>query len=178
MRRVIFFSLLALIIEAANAGHTLSDVRLGIPCDEIAAAKTRGELLDSTDHGTQRIMRYSGIQGGRKATIIYRCDDERLAEHIITVAHTSRDDAYRFAEEQKTELTERLGEPIHDGLELSIWKRFYFGFMGADLDYLTRVVAWGKTKEDVMLSIGETESTRWEVSVSQGSSKREFLLNL
>ncbi len=178
MRRAIFNSLLALLIETANAGHPLSDVRLGILCDEIAASQTRGELLDSTYHGGQRIMRYTGTLGGQKATIIYRCDEERLTEHIIMVAHTSRDEAYRFTEEQKKDLMERLGEPIHDGLELSIWKRFYFGFMGADLDYLTRIVVWGKTKEDAMLSIGESESARWQVSVSQGSSKTEFLLNL
>ena len=178
MRRVVLLLLLAPITAAVNAGHTLSDVRLGVPCDEIAAAQTREGLLDTTDHGTQRIMRYAGSLGGQTATVIFRCDDGRLAEHIIMVAHTNRDEAFRFAEEQKKELTEHLGQPIHDGMELSIWKRFYFGFMGADLDYLTRIVAWGKTKKDVMLLVRETESARWEVSVSQGSSKTEFLLNL
>ncbi len=178
MKTVVFLLLLLLFIEAVNAGHTLSDVRLGVPCDEIAKAETRGGFLDATDHDTQRIMRYRGTLGGQKATIIYRCGDGRLAEHIITVAHSSRDQAYRFADEQKKALMERLGEPIHDGLELGSWKRFYYGFMGADLDYLTRVVVWGKTEEDVMLMVRETENARWEVSVSQGSSKTEFVLNL
>ena len=52
-----------------------------------------------------------------------------------------------------------------------------FGFLGADLDYLNSVVVWGKAKEDVMLLVRETEDKRWEVTISQGSSKTEYILN-
>jgi hypothetical protein len=52
-----------------------------------------------------------------------------------------------------------------------------FSFLGADLDYLGAVVVWGKEKEDVMLLIREIETNRWEISISQGSSKFEYILN-
>ncbi len=172
------FLLSVLTMEAAGAGQRMQDVPLGAPCNEIVGMETHQGFLGSTDQGTQRSLRYRGTLGGRKATIIDLCDDGRLTEQTIIVAHGNRDQAYRFADEQKKELAGRLGEPIHDGLELGIWKRFYYGFMGADLDYLTRVVVWGKAKEDVMLLIRETDAGRWEVSVSRGSSKTEFVLNL
>ena len=52
-----------------------------------------------------------------------------------------------------------------------------FGILGADLDYLTSVVVWGREKEDVMLLVRETEEKLWVVIISQGSSKMEYILN-
>ena len=52
-----------------------------------------------------------------------------------------------------------------------------FGFLGADLDYLTSVVVWGRAKEDVMLLVRKTEDKHWVVSISRGSSKMEYILN-
>ena len=52
-----------------------------------------------------------------------------------------------------------------------------FGFLGADLDYLTSVVVWGRAKEDVMLSVRETEDKLWMVIISQVSSKMAYILN-
>ncbi len=49
--------------------------------------------------------------------------------------------------------------------------------MGADLEYLSSVVVWGKSEEDTIILIRETESNQWEVSVSRGSSKWEYILN-
>jgi len=49
--------------------------------------------------------------------------------------------------------------------------------MGADLDYLTIVVVWGRAKEDAMLMVRETETKKWQVTISQGSSKVEYILN-
>jgi len=46
--------------------------------------------------------------------------------------------------------------------------------MGADLDYLTIVVVWGRAKEDAMLMVRETETKKWQVTISQGSSKVEY----
>ena len=89
----------------------------------------------------------------------------------------TREEAYRFAREQRAELSKRLGEPIHDGLDLAGWRQLYFRFMGADLDYLTIVVVWGRAKEDAMLMVRETETKKWQVTISQGSSKVEYILN-
>ena len=75
------------------------------------------------------------------------------------------------------ELAKNLGEPIHDGVNLGAWRKLMFGMLGADLDYLTSVVVWGRAKEDVMLLVRETEDKRWEVTISQGSSKTEYILN-
>jgi hypothetical protein len=177
MKIIVLFLLSWLMANAVYADQRLSDVRPGIPCDRIAETEKRLGSVAADVHGTQSTMRYTGTQGGEKATIIYHCDKGRLTEQTIIVTSTTRDEAYRFAEEQKTALTKRLGEPVHDGLDLGIWKRLYFGFMGADLDYLLRVVVWGKKKEDAMLLIKETGVDQWEVSISQGSSKMEYILN-
>jgi hypothetical protein len=177
MKIIVFFLLPLLIVNAVYADQRLSDIRPGIPCDRIAETEKRLGSVESDVHGTQSTMRYTGTQGGEKATIIYHCDTGRLTEQTIIFTSTTRDQAYQFAEEQKSELTKRLGEPVHDGLDLGIWKRLYFGFVGADLDYLMRVVVWGKKKEDAMLLIKETGTDQWAVSISQGSSKMEYILN-
>ena len=52
-----------------------------------------------------------------------------------------------------------------------------FGILGADLDYLTSVVVWGRSKEDVMLLVKRTEEKVWVITVSQGSSKTEYIFN-
>lgn len=66
---------------------------------------------------------------------------------------------------------------MHDGPQLATWRRLLFGALGADLDYLTAVVVWGRADEDLMLSVREAAENRWQVSISQGSSKLEYIIN-
>jgi hypothetical protein len=100
-----------------------------------------------------------------------------LAEQEIIFKRPTRSEIYGIANEQSKELVKRLGEPLHDGLNLGAWSKLMFGFLGADLDYLTSVVVWGRAKEDVMLLIREIEGDRWEVIISQGSSKMDYIFN-
>lgn len=177
MKIINLFLLFLLIVGAVYADQRLSDIQLGIPCDQIPATEKRLGSLELAVNDGEGIRKYTGTQGGEKATIIYRCDKGRLIEQEIVFTSASRDEAYQFANEQKIELANRLGDPIHDGLDLSIWKRLYFGFMGADLDTLIGVVVWGRAKEDAMLLVQETETNLWQVSITQGSSKWEYILN-
>ncbi len=177
MSKIVLTLLLLIAIEAAYADQRLADVRPGMPCDKVPEIEKRlGSLESSVDYSTG-IMRYQGTQGVEKAVILYHCEKEKLTELKIIVATSTREGALRFARVQKKELIEHLGEPVHDGLDLKFWKRLYFGFMGADLEYLSSVVVWGKSEEDTIILIRETESSQWEVSVSRGSSKWEYILN-
>jgi len=177
MKIIIFFLLSSLIVEAACAEQRLSDIQPGIPCGKIPEIEKRLGSVELAVHDAKGINIYTETQGGREKTIVYHCDKGLLTEQKIIVTSTTRDEAYRFANKQKTALTKHLGEPIHDGLELGIWKRLFFAFLGADLDYLTSVVVWGRAKEDAMLLIREAGTNLWEVSISQGSSKLEYILN-
>lgn len=177
MKILIFILLSSLVVEAISAEQRLWDIMPGFPCDKILEAEKRLGSLELSDRDEKGSSQYTGTHGGKKASITYRCDKGQLTEQIIIVTIASRDEANRFTNQQKIKLAERLGDPIHDGLELSIWKKLYFGFMGADLDYLTRVVVWGRAKKDVMLLIMESGSNLWEVSISQGSSKSEYIFN-
>lgn len=177
MKLFIFILLSSLIVEAIYAEQRLWDIRPGFPCDKIPETEKRLGSLELSVHDGKGISQYAGTQGGKKATIEYRCDKGRLAEQVIIITITSRDEANRIANAQKIKLAERLGNPIHDGLDLSIWKKLYFGFMGADLDYLTSVVVWGRKKEDAMLLIMESGTNLWEIYISQGSSKSEYIFN-
>ena len=177
MKIIVFFLLSLLIVEAVCAEQRLSDIRPGVPCDKIPETEKRLGSLELAVHDAKGISKYTGTLGGKKATIVYHCDKGRLTEQKIIVTITTRDEAYRFANEQKIELTKRLGDPIHDGLDLNIWKKLFFGFVGADLDYLTGVVVWGRAKEDAMLLVKETGTNLWEISISLGSSKLEYILN-
>ena len=177
MNKFLLTSLLLILVEAAHADQRLTDVRPGMPCDKVPEIEKRlGSLESSVDFSTG-IMKYQGTQGGENAVILYHCEEEKLTEQKIIVATSSQEGALRFARAQKKELIEHLGEPVHDGLDLKFWKKFYFGFMGADLDYLSSVIVWGKSEEDAIILIRETEPNRWEVSVSRGSSKWEYILN-
>lgn len=177
MKTVILFLLSSLLVEAVYAEQRLSDIRPGVPCDKIQEIEKHLGSLELAVDDSKGISKYTGTQGGKKATIEYHCDEGRLTEQTIIVTTTTRDEAYRFANEQKTELITHLGDPIHDGLDLGIWKRLIFGFMGADLDYLTGVVVWGRAKEDAMLLVKEIDSNLWKIYISQGSSKLEYILN-
>ena len=177
MKIIVFFLLSLLIVEAVCAEQRLSDIRPGVPCDKIPETEKRLGSLELAVHDAKGISKYTGTHGEKKATIVYHCDKGRLTEQKIIVISTTRDEAYRFANEQKIELTKRLGDPIHDGLDLNIWKRLFFGFVGADLDYLTGAVVWGRAKEDAMLLVKETGTNLWEISISLGSSKLEYILN-
>ena len=100
-----------------------------------------------------------------------------MTEQEIFITITNQKDAYQIANELRKELEESLGNPIHDGLNLEVWRTMIFGILGADLDYLTSVVVWGRAKKDVMLLVRETEDKLWVITISQGSSKIEYILN-
>ncbi len=177
MKIIALFLLSMLATETVYAEQRLSAIKPGISCSKIPEIEMRLGSTESSVKGTADISQYEGTQGGKIATIIYHCDKGLLDEQQIIVASTTRDGAYEFANEQKIELIQRLGNPIHDGLVLSAWRKMFFGFLGADLDYLTTVIVWGRKKEDVILMIKEIGVNQWEVSISQGSSKLEYILN-
>ncbi len=177
MKILVFLLLSSLMIETVYAQQRLSDVHPGDPCTKISETEKRLKSLDLAVPEGKGVSRYTGIQGGEKAAIVYHCSKGRLVEQTITVTKTTREEAYRFANEQKAELTKQLGDPVHDGLDLSILKRLYFAFVGADLDYLVGAVIWGTSKEDAMLLVKEIGTNHWEVTISQGSSKMEYILN-
>ena len=177
MKILILLLLSSLMVESTLAAQRLAEIQPGAPCEKILAIEKRlgsHELVEVDGNG---IRKYSGVVGGQKATIVYQCDKGRLIEQKIIVTSASRELAYGFANDQKTKISGYFGDPIHDGLDLSIWKRLYLGFIGSDLDYLTSVVVWGKAKEDAMLLIRELKPNLWEVSLSQGGPKWEYILN-
>jgi len=171
------FLLSLLAMEAACAAQRFSDIRPGMSCSRIPEIEMGLGSSESVVDETTGISQYRGTQGGIIATIVYHCDKGLLVEQKLIVTSQTRDEAYRFADEQKIELTRHLGDPIHDGLTLGAWRRMFYGFLGADLDYLTTVVVWGREPKDVMLMIKEAGADLWEVTISQGSSKMEYILN-
>lgn len=177
MKTIIFFLFSLLVVEAVCAEQRISAIRAGDPCDRIAEVEKRLGSLELAVRVTDSFGEYKGTQGGKTATIVYRCDEGRLTEQKIVVSAKTRDEAYSFANMQKSKLIKQLGEPLHDGLALGIWDRLLLGFKGADLDYLSTIVVWGRTEKDVMLSVREVAENLWEVSISQGSSKIGYILN-
>ena len=177
MKIIGIFLISLLMAGAVCAEQRLWDIHPGDSCGKIPEIeKALGSIELAVDEAAGA-SQYSGMQGGEKATIEYLCHEGRLAEQKVVVATTTREAAYRFANAQKTALSNQLGEPIHDGLALGTWDKLLFGFKGADLDYLTLVVVWGSSEEDIMLLIREAGPNLWEVSISQGSSKMEYILN-
>ncbi|MCU7878933.1 MAG: hypothetical protein KZQ84_19430 [Candidatus Thiodiazotropha sp. (ex Lucinoma borealis)] len=177
MKTIVFLLLASLIIAEVYAEERLSDIRLGTSCNMIPETEKRLGSIELAVDDSNGIRKYSGTFEGKKATIVYYCNDGRLTEQTVIITSATQDEAYRFANEQKASLILRLGDPIHDGLSLGIGRRIFFGILGADLDYLTRVVVWGRAKEDTMLEIKEIGNELWEVSISQGSSKLAYILN-
>ena len=177
MNKIIVFLLGFLLVGTVCAGQRLADIQPGFPCDGIPQIEKRLGSVALAAQGTNGVKKYSGTQGGVEATIVYRCDKGQLAEQEIIITSTTQSDAYQVANELGKELVKTLGEPIHDGLDLGVWRTMLFGILGADLDYLTSVVVWGRAKEDVMLLVKETEDKLWVIIISQGSSKMEYILN-
>jgi len=177
MRIIVSFLLLLLVAEAVCAKQRMLDIRPGDSCDRVSDMEKQMGSHEFTSHDAKGIRKFNGIHGGEEATIVYLCEKGVVVEQKVIVMSATREVAYRFAEEQEAEFTKHLGEPIHDGLTLGIWERLLFGFKGADLDYITSVVLWGRAKEDIMLFIRETGASEWEVTISQGSSKMEYILN-
>jgi len=176
MNRVV--PIIFLLIALSVCGEErLSVIRPGIPCKNIPDIERQLGSVELNRDSSGVLIEYSGIQGGKEARIIYRCDGGRLTEQRVMVMLAGRDEAYRYADAQKTALSERLGDPIHDGLQLPVWRRLLFGFLGADLDYLTAVVVWGRESEAFMLSVTQAGESLWQVSISQGSSKLEYIIN-
>lgn len=172
---LVLFSLL--IVEHTHAEQRLWDIRLGDPCDNIAETESQLGSLKLSIDTEEGISKFSGTHDGMNAIIVYRCVKGLLVEQRIIVAGISLDEANQFANEQQIKLAERFGDPIHNGLDLSFWKKLFFGFMGADLDYLTRVIVWGRAKHDAMLLIKDVGTNLWQITISQGSSKTEYILN-
>lgn len=155
----------------------MADIRPGMPCDTIPALERQLGSRQLKEQDSSGVSEYRGTQGGREARIVYQCTEGSLTEQTVVVVVASRDEAYRYANERKALLARRLGDPIHDGLDLAAWRKLLFGFLGGDLDYLTSVVVWGRADEDVMLSVTEVGGKLWQVSISQGSSKLEYITN-
>ncbi|MGB5569717.1 MAG: hypothetical protein WBM81_10485 [Sedimenticolaceae bacterium] len=177
MNRIIAFLIASLLFGTVCAGQRLEDIQSGFPCDGIPLVE---KSLGSVELATQNpngIRKYKGTHGGFEATVVYHCDQGRLTEQEIILTSTTQSKAYQIANEQSKELAKNLGEPIHDGLNLVVWRKMMFGFLGADLDYLTSVIVWGRAKEDVMLLVRETEDKLWVITISQGSPKIEYILN-
>jgi hypothetical protein len=177
MKSIIALLLASLLVGTVCAGQRLADIQPGFPCDGIPRIEKRQGSVEVAAQHANGISKYRGTQGGVEATIVYHCDQGQLTKQEIIFTSTTQSEAYRIANEQRKELARNLGEPIHDGLNLGAWRRLMFGILGADLDYLMSVVVWGKAKEDVMLLVRETEDKDWEVTISQGSSKMEYILN-
>ena len=177
MNRIIVFLFGSLLVGTVCAGQRLADIQPGFPCDGIPQVEKRLGSVELAAQNANGISKYKGTEGGVEATIVYHCDKGRLAEQQIIFTSTTQSNAYQIANELRKELAKNLGDPIHDGLNLSAWKKMMFGILGADLDYLTSVVVWGRAKEDVMLLVRETEDKLWVITISQGSSKMEYILN-
>ena len=177
MNKIVIFLLTSLLVGTACAGQRLADIQPGFPCDEIPQAEKRLGSVELAAHDKNGISKYSGTQGGVEVTVVYHCDKGQMTEQEIIITSTTQSNAYQIANELRKELAKYMGEPIHDGLNLRAWRKMIFGFLGADLDYLTSIVVWGRAKEDVMLLVRETEDKLWVIIISQGSSKMEYILN-
>ncbi len=177
MNKIVVFLLAALLVGTVCAEQRLGDIQLGFPCDEIAQVEKRLGSVELAPQDTNGVSKYRGTQGGIEATVVYHCDKGQLTEQEIIITSTTQSNAYQIANELSKELAKNLGEPIHDGLNLRVWRKMIFGTLGADLDYLTSVVVWGRAKEDVMLLVRETNDKLWVIIISQGSSKMEYILN-
>ena len=177
MKTIVAIVLSSLLVGTLYAEQRLAETQPGIPCEGIPQVEKRLGSAELTGQVGNGISKYKGTHGGVAATVVYHCDQGRLNEQQIIFTSTTQSEAYQIANEQRKELAKILGEPIHDGLNLGTWRKLMFGILGADLDYLTSVVVWGRAKEDVMLLVKETEDKRWEIIISQGSSKLEYILN-
>ncbi|MBA1445629.1 MAG: hypothetical protein FE835_12175 [Gammaproteobacteria bacterium] len=177
MNKVITFLLAYLLVGTVYPGQRLADIQPGFPCDGIPQVEKSMGSVELATQDTNGISKYTGTQGGVEATVVYHCDQGRLTEQEIIFMITTQSMAYQIANEQRKELAKNLGAPIHDGLNLGVWRKMIFGILGANLDYLTSVVVWGRAKEDVMLLVRETEDKLWVITISQGSSKIEYILN-
>jgi hypothetical protein len=177
MNRIIVFLLASLLVGTVCAEHRLGDIQPGFPCEGIPQLEKSLGSVELAAQDRNGISKYKGTHGGVEVTVVYHCDKGQLTEQEIIYTSPSQSNAYRIANELRKELAKNLGEPIHDGLNLGVWKKMKFGMLGADLDYLTSVVVWGREKEDVMLLVRETEDEFWVITISQGSSKMEYILN-
>ena len=177
MNKIVIFLLAAPLVGTVCAGQRLGDIQPGFPCEEIAQVEKRLGSVALAPQDTNGVSKYMGTQGGIEATVVYHCDKGQLTQQEIIITSTTQSNAYQIANELRKELAKNLGEPIHDGLNLRAWRKMIFGFLGADLDYLTSVVVWGRAKEDAMLLVRETEDKLWMIIISQGSSKMEYILN-
>ncbi len=177
VNRIPIFLLALLLIGTVCAGQRLRDIQPGFPCVGIPQVEKRLGSVELAAQDKNGVSKYSGTQGEFEAIVVYHCDRSQLTRQEIIFTTTTQSNAYEIANELRKDLAKNLGEPIHDGLNLRVWRKMMFGILGADLDYLTSVVVWGREKEDVMLLVRETEDKLWEIIISQGSSKMEYILN-
>jgi len=177
MNKIIVFCLTSLLFGSVYAEQRLTDIQLGFPCEAIPDFEKSLGSVELATQDTNGISKYTGTQREVKATVVYHCDQGRLTKQEIIFASTTQIGAFQIANEQRKDIAQKLGEPIFDGLNLKGWRKILFGILGADLDYLTSVVVWGRKKEDVMILVRETEDKLWVITISQGSSKIEYILN-
>ena len=177
MKKIIVYSLASLLIGTVCAGQRLEEIQPGFPCDAIPQVEKRLGSVELGAQDTSGISKYKGTWRGVETTVVYHCDKGQLAEQEMIFTSATRSNAYQIANELRKELAKNLGEPIHDGLNLRVWRRMMFGILGADLDYMTSVVVWGRAKQDVMLVVRKTGDKLWVIIISQGSSKMEYILN-
>lgn len=177
MIRITIFLLASLLVGTVCAGHRLVDIQPGFACVGIPQVERRLGSIELAAQDKNGVSKYSGKQGGFEAVVVYHCDRGQLTEQEIIFTTTTQSNAYQIANELRKDLANNFGEPIHDGLNLKVWRKMMFGVLGADLDYLTSVVVWGREKEDLMLSVREKEDKLWVIIISQGSSKMEYILN-
>ncbi len=177
MKEILAFLLLCQLAGPLLAEPRLMEIRPGSPCERIAQLEERlGSVVLSAQDG-DGISKYRGTQGGVETTVVYHCDQGRLTRQQIIFTSATGSSAYRIADEQRGVLAAKLGEPVHDGLNLPTWRKLLYGFLGADLDYLTSVVVWGRADEDFMLLLRDAGEKGWEIIISQGNSKSEYILN-
>lgn len=132
MKIIVLFLLALFVVEAVSATQRMSAIRPGNACAGIMEIEKNLGSHELADTGPAGVSKYAGKEDGKDATIIYKCEKGILTEQKVVVTASSRDQAYDFANAQKSQLTSRLGEPLHDGLELGIWSRLFLGFKGAD----------------------------------------------
>ncbi len=175
--KTIFTLLLSLLyISTASADQRFTDIPLGSACKKILQIETSlGSKITKGDINT--ISHFTGTLNGMEPSIVYHCEQGKVSKHKIILSTKTEKEAYRIANVQSAELKKTLGEPIHDGFNLRLARSIRLGVMGGDMDYLTSVVVWGKAEKDAILVIKKTKENLWEITISRGNSKMEYILN-
>ena len=101
MKKLLYLLFLTLAAGIVCAQQRISDIRPGEPCAGILELEKRLGSLALPDQAESGISRFSGNQGGKDAEIEYHCEEGSLTEQRIRVLFPTREEAYRFAREQR-----------------------------------------------------------------------------